>query len=210
MGRGETSNTKKEVMKKIAILMKDGIVVDRKQISNSQYTILAWASKDHTTEGGLHNWYGFFEDDFKIANPQKTLLLFTTGDAKNFLLIPFKDFEKEIKPFMRTPSGGYFFLVRREGNDWFLPKDYIPKNIRDDIKGKGIMLNKYLNNLQPIGQSYNDYLKLISGNRPSSVSQDATDITAMIKLIAEKDPSFLAKSTEEKLIIIRYYQIMGE
>lgn len=205
MGRGETSNTKKEVMKKIATLIR-GNVVDRKQISNSQYTILVWASKDHTT-GGLHNWYGFFEDDFKIANPQKTLLLFTTGDAKNFLLIPFKDFEKEIKPFMRTPSGGYFFLVRREGTDWFLPKDYIPKNIRDDIKGKGIMLNKYLNNLLPIGQSYNDYLKLIDGNRPSSLSQEVTDITSMIKLIAEKDPSFLAKSTEEKLIMIRYNQI---
>jgi hypothetical protein len=37
-----------------------------------------------------------------------------------------------------------------------------------------------------------------------------TDITSMIKAIAEKDPSFLAKSTEEKLIIIRYHQIKNQ
>ena len=89
-----------------------------------------------------------------------------------------------------------------------MPKDYIPKDLRDEIKGEGIHLDKYVNNLSFLGGSYEMYLSLFEITETKPVSQ--TDITSMIKLITEKDPTFFAKSTEEKLIIIRYYQIKNQ
>ena len=132
-------------------------------------------------------------------------MLFTTEDERNFLVVPLENFLQEIKPYLRTTKGGYFFLVVRRENDWLLPKDYIPKDLRDEITGEGIQLNKYVNNLSFLGGSYEKYLSLFEITEAKPVSQ--TDITSMIKVIAEKDPTFLAKSTEEKLIIVRYHQI---
>ena len=189
-------------MEGIAKTVPNGQVISRKLIKTRDKILRCWASRNYGEGKEIHNWYGLFNEDLG-GEPEKTILLFTTEDERNFLVIPLADFSKEIKPYLRTTKEGYFFLVVRRENNWLLPKDYIPKDLRTEIKGEGVQLNKYVNNLSFLDGSYERYVSLFETSEIKSVPQ--TDITSMIKLIAEKDPSFLAKSTEEKLIIIRYH-----
>ena len=207
MSRRDTSKVKRNIMEGIAKTVPKGQVISRKLIKAGDKLLKCWASRNYGEGKEIHNWYGLFNDDIK-GEPEKIILLFTTEDERNFLVVPLADFLREIKPYLRTTKGGYFFLVVRRGNDWLLPIDYVPKDLRSEIKGNGIELNKYANNLSFLGGSYQRYLSLFETEEIKPVQQ--TDITSMIKAIAEKDPSFLAKSTEEKLIIIRYHQIKNQ
>ena len=207
MSRKHTSKVKRNIMEGIVKTVPNGQIISRKIIKTRDKILKCWASRNYGEGKEIHNWYGLFNEDLE-GEPEKTILLFTTEDERNFLIVPLADFLMEIKPYLRTTKGGYFFLVVRRGNDWLLPKDYIPKDLRDEITGEGIQLNKYVNNLSFLGGSYERYLSLFETAEIKSVPQ--TDITSMIKAIAEKDPSFLAKSTEEKLIVIRYHQINKE
>ena len=205
MSREETSKTKREVMANIARLIPDATIEGRKLIKTKKNFIRVWASRDYEDDGkGVHNWFGFFHEDLNMdAN---NIMLFTTGNIKNFLMIPFEKFANEIKPYLRETTEGYFFLIRREHGKWFLPNEYIPKEMRGQVNN-GIDLNKFVNNLAPIDLSYEEYLRLFDSKEHKSVNVNTANLTSMIKEIAEKDPNFLAKSTEEKLIIIRYYQL---
>jgi len=210
MGREETSKVKKQVMEGLVKVLPNARILNRKTIISGDKTIKIWASKDYKGTTSVGNWYGFFSEEIEdLDKPERTLLLFTTGDAQNFLAIPFMDFEKYIKPILRIIKDGYFFLFRRDNQGWFLPTDYIPKNRRVGVSERGIPLDKYVNDLSFVGGSYEEYLKL-SESKKIDFSLEKLDITFMIKLIAEKDPTFLAKSTEEKLIIIRYHQIKNQ
>ncbi len=97
-------------------------------------------------------------------------------------------------------------MFRRDNQGWFLPTDYIPKDRRVGVSERGVPLDKYANNLSFLGGSYDDYLKIFESKKPVS-EVEISDIASMVQLIAEKDPTFLAKSTEEKLIIIRHNQL---
>ena len=207
MSRKNTSKVKRNIMEGIAKTVPNGQIISRKLIKTRDKILKCWASRNYGEGKEIHNWYGLFNEDIE-GEPEKTILLFTTEDERNFLVVPLADFLREIKPYLRTTKEGYFFLVVRRGNDWLLPKEYIPKDLRDKITGDGIRLNKYVNNLSFLGGSYERYLSLFETVEIKPVPQ--TDITSMIKAIAEKDPSFLAKSTEEKLIIIRYHQIKNQ
>ena len=207
MSRKNTSKVKKNIMEGIAKTVPNGQIISRKLIKTRDKMLKCWASRNYGEGKEVHNWYGLFNEDLE-GEPEKTVLLFTTEDERDFLVVPLTDFLREIKPYLRTTKGGYFFLVVRMENGWLLPKEYIPKNLRSEIKGEGIHLDKYVNNLSFLGGSYERYLSLFEVTEAKPVSQ--TDITSMIKLIAEKDPTFLAKSTEEKLIIIRYHQIKNQ
>lgn len=210
MGREETSNIKKRVMEGLVKVLPNARILNRKSIITRDKTIKVWASKDYEGTTSVGNWYGFFSEEFEdLKNPEKTLLLFTTGDTQNFLAIPFIDFEKYIKPILRTTEEGYFFLFRRDNQGWFLPTDYIPKDRRVGVSERGVSLDKYANDLSFVGGSYEEYLKLFESKK-IDLSAEKSDIASMIKLIAEKDPTFLANSTEEKLIIIRYHQIKNQ
>ena len=205
MSRRNTSKVKKNVMEGIAKLLPNSRIIGRKLIKTKDKLIKCWASRDYGRDKEKHNWYGIFNEEL-IDDPEKTVLLFTTEDEKNFMIIPLRKFLEEIKPYLRITSEGFFFLVVRKENNWLLPKDYIPKSLRAEIIGDGVGLNEYVNNLSYLGVSYSEYLKLFRSDNVKNA--EIEDINLMIKLIAEKDPSFLAKSTEEKLIIIRYKQIM--
>lgn len=207
MSRKNTSKVKRNIMEGIAKTVPNGEIISRKLIKTRDKVLKCWASRNYGEGKEVHNWYGIFNEDIE-GEPEKTILLFTTEDERNFLIVPLADFLREIKPYLRTTKGGYFFLVVRRGNDWLLPTDYVPKDLRNEITGEGIQLNKYVNNLSFLGGSYEKYLSLFE--RVEVKSPPQTDIISMIKVIAEKDPSFLAKSTEEKLIIIRYYQIRSQ
>ena len=204
MSRKDTSKVKRNIMEGIAKTVPNGQIISRKLIKTRDKILKCWASRNYGEGKEIHNWYGLFNEDLE-GEPEKTVLLFTTEDERDFLVVPLTDFLREIKPYLRTTKGGYFFLVVRMENGWLLPKEYITKNLRSEIKGEGIHLDKYVNNLSFLGGSYERYLSLFEVTEAKPVSQ--TDITSMIKLIAEKDPTFLAKSTEEKLIILRYHQI---
>ena len=204
MSRKDTSKVKRNIMEGIAKTVPNGQIISRKLIKTRDKIMRCWASRNYGEGKEIHNWYGIFNEDIE-GEPEKIILLFTTEDERNFLVVPLVDFLREIKPYLRTTKGGYFFLVVRKENNWLLPKDYIPKDLRNEISGGGVQLNKYVNNLSFLGGSYDEYLSRFETEDIKPVPQ--TDITSMIKLIAEKDPSFLAKSTEEKLIIIRYHQI---
>ena len=204
MSRKNTSKVKRNIMEGIAKTVPNGQIISRKLIKTRDKILKCWASRNYGEGKEIYNWYGIFNEDIE-DEPEKTILLFTTEDERNFLVVSLADFLREIKPYLRTTKGGYFFLVVRRGNDWLLPTDYIPKDLRSKIKGNGIELNKYVNNLSFLGGSYQRYLSLFETEEIKPVPQ--MDITSMIKAIAEKDPTFLAKSTEEKLIIIRYHQI---
>lgn len=207
MSRKNTSKVKINIMENIAKTVPNGQVISRKLIKIRDTLLKCWASRNYGEGKEIHNWYGLFSEEIE-GEPEKTVLLFTTEDERNFLVVPLVDFLREIKPYLRTTKGGYFFLVVRRDNNWLLPKDYIPKDLRNEIKGEGIHLDKYVNNLSFLGGSYERYLSLFESTEAKPVPQ--TEITSMIKLIAEKDPIFLAKSTEEKLIIIRYNQIKNQ
>lgn len=207
MSRKNTSKVKRNIMEGIAKTVPNGQIISRKLIKTRDKILKCWASRNYGEGKEIHNWYGLFNEDLE-GESEKTVLLFTTEDERNFLIVPLANFLREIKPYLRTTKGGYFFLVVRRENDWLLPKDYIPKDLRNEITGDGIQLNKYANNLSLLGGSYEEYLSFFETAEIKPVPQ--TDITSMIKAIAEKDPTFLAKSTEEKLIIIRYHQIKNQ
>lgn len=207
MSRTNTSKIKKEVMLRISKLLPDSEVASRKLIKSPKKSIIVWASRDYSGEEGVGNWYGFFEND--LAVKADTILLFTTGDVRNFLMISRSKFSEVIEPFLRRTRGGYFFLIRRKNGSWFLPKDYVPLNLRSNIPDLGVDLTQFSNNLTDIGKSYDDYIGNIKDIDIKSDNEN-TDLSAMIKLIADKDPTFLAKSTEEKIIIIRYNQLINK
>ncbi len=207
MSRRDTSKVKRNIMEGIAKIVPNGQIISRKLIKTRDKILKCWASRNYREGKEIHNWYGLFNEDIE-GEPEKTMLLFTTEDERNFLVVPLADFLHEIKPYLRTTKGGYFFLVVRRENNWLLPKDYIPKDLRKEIAGDGVQLNKFVNNLSFLGGSYEKYLSLLEAAEIKPMPQ--TDINSMIKVIAEKDISFLAKSTEEKLIIIRYHQIKNQ
>ena len=146
-------------MRGIAKTVPNGQVISRKLIKTRDKILRCWASRNYGEGKEIHNWYGLFNEDLG-GEPEKTILLFTTEDERNFLVIPLADFSKEIKPYLRTTKEGYFFLVVRRENNWLLPKDYIPKDLRTEIKGEGVQLNKYVNNLSFLDGSYKEYLSL--------------------------------------------------
>lgn len=190
-------------MEGIAKAVSGGRVINRKLIKTKDATVKCWASRDYVEGKSKRNWYGLFEEELK--DEDGTVLLFTTGNEQDFLVIPISNFLKEIKPYLRTTTEGYFFLVERDDKDWILPIEYIPKNLRAGIAGNGIKLSKYANNLSFLNSSYEKYLSYFVAAEINPVVP--LDITSMIRTIAEKDPTFLVKSTEEKLIVIRYHQI---
>lgn len=210
MGREDTTKIKKQVMEGLVKILPNARILNRKTIVSGDKILRIWASRDYEGETSVGNWYGFFSEEFEdLEQPKNTYLVFTTGSPQDFLIIPFMEFEKNIKPILRITKEGYFFLFRRDNQGWFLPTDYIPKDRRVGISERGVPLDRYANNLSNVGGSYNKYLDLFQSKK-MEVSVDILDIASMVKAIAEKDPAFLAKSTEEKLIIIRYHQIKNQ
>lgn len=204
MSRGKTTMVKKRVMGGITKVVPGAEVKGRKIIECPKNKILVWASRDYEYEDETRRWYGFFKEEFKdIKEPKKTVMLFTTGNTKEFLMIPFKAFEEEIMPYLRTVVDGYFFLFSDDGKKCFVPLSYIPKKLRKEVGEGGIPLDKYVNNLSFVGGSYKEYKKLFE-SAVAEPTAEAVDVTLMIKAITEKDPSFFAKSIEEKLITLRY------
>jgi len=218
MSRALTNKVKKETMTIIAKLIPDGRVIDRKEIGSRDHQILSWASKDHVDkEDHTANWYGIFKDEKEriFAEPDRYMLLFTTGRTDTLFLIPAREFKERIMPYIRvTSEGGFFFLVRKYEDGYFLPVDYVPKEKRNEVSEPGVNLSKYVNNLDIIGSTYEEYRKNIPQKtiavpteqkietRPQDVS-----IAEMIQKVSAEDPTFLIKSIEEKLIILRYHQL---
>jgi len=97
MGREETSKVKKQVMEGLVKVLPNARILNRKTIISGDKTIKIWASKDYKGTTSVGNWYGFFSEEIEdLDKPERTLLLFTTGDAQNFLAIPFMDFTFEV------------------------------------------------------------------------------------------------------------------
>lgn len=205
MSREETNKIKREVMDNLAKIIPGSKVPDKKWIITPHHKIRVMASKDYKdSEIIRNNWYGLFKEDLDDKN--NNLLVFTTSDPKRLLVISLENFKKNILPYLRPSKNGFFFLIRWENDRCYLPKEYIPKSLRDKINDS-IDLNEYKNNLSALGTNYGDYLKQFDYKPKITVVTGTNDLTTMIKIIAEKDPTFLTKSTEEKLIIIRYNQI---
>ena len=211
MGKEKTILIKKDLMKRISAAA-EGEILDRKTIKTPKGNIYVWASRDYSVpnEEGINNWYGLYASDLEgIENPEKDFLLFTSGDPNYFLLMPFKKFQEEVMPYLRaTKDNGYFFLIDRDQDRCILPKYYIKKDIRSRIEGEGIPLDQYVNNLKPLGISSQD-IKTEDKAPKKTAEQEPKDLNSMIRKIAEKDPTFLIRPTEEKLIIIRYHQLFG-
>jgi len=210
MAKEKTNKVKKEVMTRICEIIPHANLIDRKTIKAPNYTIAVWASKDYDTEpADAANWYGIFSSEIdKVKNSERTAFLFTTGDTKNFLLIPFNEFNK-LMPHLRATKEGFFFLVHRQNDRWFIPLSYIQKDKRHEVSENGISLDKYVNNLSFIGSDYTEYSKDFE-EKKTTVAPEPDDTIQMIRDIADKDPLFFTKSNEEKLIIIRYNQIKNK
>lgn len=136
------------------------------------------------------------------------ILLLTTGETEKLLLMCFDDFNAKLRPYVRpTKDGGFFMNIKRKGDNWYIPIDYVPKKLRDKLGNKDINLSRYGNNLDLIGINKGDYLKEV-GKEETTAPMPVLDNSQMIKYIAENDPSFFLKSTDEKLVTVRYHQLI--
>jgi hypothetical protein len=203
--KAKTNLIKKEIMNVVAKIIPGAKIVDRKWIKTSNKNIRIFASKDYENRDvDTRSWYGFFKEDL-VQEPNK-IMIFTTGDIKRVLIISSNDFHKEILPYLRKAQDGCFFAVSWKDNNCFIARKDIPSSLREEVDTEGIDMTKHINNFSILGTTYEKYLSHFN-LKEQTVNNGIADLGTMIKTIAEKDPTFLTKSTEEKLIIIRYNQI---